>query len=607
MVYEELAGIYSLQLAPEFLPDHEMNPSRLLSLTFTLVLGACAQQAVQPGDASLESSAKPAAVKPRVVTLPPVATPSLPKMELSQSILFRLLLADIALQRGQSNVAVQAFLELARETRDPRIAQRATEAAWNARFIGAAIEAAGIWLAADAQSQQARQVLAALLINQSRLADAQPHLEKSLAADKENAGQSFMQLNALLARHPDKAAVLQLVQNLAKPYSTLPEAHFSIAQAALGAGQPELALNEVRESLRLRPDWEQAALLMGGLLQQRNSNGEAAAYFQDFLKRYPRAMDVRLNYARALVGEKKYPEARAEFQSLLKEFPDNPDVSLAVGLLSLQLGDFDLAETQLSRALENNYKDPDAVRFYLGQVSEERKRFDEALKWYASVSGGDQFVASRARYANVLVKQGRMAEAREYLQGAGRNAAERLQFIQIEAQLLREANDFKGAFDVLGRAVAANPNSAELLYDYAMVAEKVERFDVLETSLRKVIQLKPDHAHAHNALGYTLADRNMRLPEAYALIEQALKLSPEDPFILDSMGWVLYRMKQNDAALTFLKRAYEIRSDAEISAHYGEVLWIAGKQDEARKVWSGALKQSPANELLLATVKKFSP
>jgi tetratricopeptide (TPR) repeat protein len=346
---------------------------------------------------------------------------------------------------------------------------------------------------------------------------------------------------------------------------------------------------------------------MGGLLQQRNANGEAAAYFQDFLKRYPRAMDVRLNYARALVGEKKYPEARAEFQNLLKEFPDNPDVSLAVGLLSLQLGDFDLAETQLQRALDNNYKDPDAVRFYLGQASEERKRFDDALKWYSAVSGGEQFIASRARYANVLVKQGRMAEAREYLQGAGRNAAERLQFIQIEAQLLREANDFKGAFDVLARAVAANPNSAELLYDYAMVAEKVERFDVLETSLRKVIQLKPDHAHAHNALGYTLADRNQRLPEAYALIEQALKLSPEDPFILDSMGWVLYRMSQNDAALTFLKRAYEIRSDAEISAHYGEVLWVAGRQDEARKVWSGALKQSPANELLLATVKKFSP
>ena len=348
-------------------------------------------------------------------------------------------------------------------------------------------------------------------------------------------------------------------------------------------------------------------LLVGGLLQQSKSNAIAIAFFEDFLKRNPRAMDVRLNYARMLVSEKKYTEARGEFQALLKEFPDNPDVALAVGLLSLQLGDFDAAETQLLRALENNYKDLDAVRFYLGQANEERKRFDEALKWYGSVAGGDQFVPSRARYAGVLVKQGRIADARSYLQAAGRNAPERLQFILVEAQLLRDANDFRGAFELLGRAVEANPNSAELHYDYAMLAEKVERFDVLETSLRKVIQLKPDHAHAYNALGYTFADRNIRLQESYTLIEQGLKLAPEDPFILDSMGWVLYRMNQNDTALTFLKRAYETRADAEIAAHYGEVLWVTGRQDEARKVWGGALKQSPANELLLATVKKFSP
>jgi tetratricopeptide (TPR) repeat protein len=584
-----------------------MKIFRSSTLALTALLAACAQQPLQRGDAPSDATAKPAAAKPRVVTRPPVGTPALPKVELSQSILFRLLLADIALQRGQFNVAVQSYLELSRETRDPRIAQRATEIAWNSRFFGVAIETAGIWLAADPESQQARQILAALLVNQSRLADAQPYLEKSLAADKENVGQSFMQLNALLARHPDKAAVLALTQNLAKPYAALPEAHFSTAQAAAGAGQAALAMAEVREALRLRPDWEQAALFYGALLQQDTSNAETAAFFQDFLKRYPLAMDVRLNYARLLVSEKKYPEARAEFQALLKAFPDNPDVALAVGLLSLQLNDFDSAETQLLRALETNYKDPDAVRFYLGQANEERKRFDEALQWYSSVTGGEQYVPSRARYAGVLIKQGRMADARGYLHGAGRNAPERLQFIQVEAQLLREANDFKGAFDVLGRAVEANPNSPELLYDYAMVAEKVNRLDVLESSLRKVIQLKPDHAHAHNALGYTLADRNERLPDAYALIEQALKLSPEDPFIIDSMGWVLYRMNQNDAALTFLKRAFEIRSDAEIAAHYGEVLWVSGQQEEARKVWGGALKQSPANELLLATVKKFSP
>ena len=519
--------------------------------------------------------------------------------------MFKLLLAEISLQRGQANVAVQSYLELTRETKDPRIAQRATEIAWNARLLGIALETAGVWLAADPESQQASQVLVALLINQARLADAQPLLEKSLAADKESVGNNFLQLTNLLARHPDKAAVLQLVQNLAQPYSTLPEAHYTIAQAAWNAGQSELALSEVRTALKLRADWEQAALFQGQLLQ-RTSNTEALSYFQTYLKSYPRAMDVRLNYARLLVTEKKYPAARNEFQALLKEFPNNPDVTMAVGLLSLQLSDYDTAEKQLLHALETSYKDPDAVRYYLGQLNEERKRFDEALRWYGGINDGEQYVPARARYAAILAKQGKLPEARKYLQESPRNSQQTLQFTQAEAQLLRDVSDYRGAYDVLSQAVEKNPNSPELLYDQAMAAEKVDRVDVLEANLRKVIQIRPSYAHAYNALGYSFADRNMRLPEAYTLIEQALQLAPDDPFIMDSMGWVLYRMGQNDAAITFLRRAFELRPDAEIAAHLGEVLWTTGQRDEARRIWSGALKNDPANEVLLATVKKFS-
>ncbi len=570
------------------------------------VLAACVQPPLQPGDEQPgQPAAKAPVSQPRAVARPPAKPPVLPNQELSQAILFKTLLAEIALQRGQANVAVQSYLELARETRDPRIAQRATEVAWNARLIGVALETAGIWLAADPGSLQARQVLAALLVNQARLADAQPHLEKSLAADPENVGHHFLQLNALLARHPDKAAVLQLTQNLAQPYPALPEAHFSIAQAALSAGQDPLALTEIRAALKLRPEWEQAVLFHGQLLQ-RTSNADALAYFQGYLKSHPRAMEVRLTYARLLVTDKKYPEARTEFQTLTREFPDNPDVTLAVGLLSFQLRDYDVAEAQLLRALETHYKDPDAVRFYLGQTNEENKRFDEAQRWYGSIASGEQYVPARARYATILAKQGKLAEARKYLQESALNAQQRVQFTQAEAQLLRDANDYRAAFDVLGQALEKSPDSPELLYDHAMAAEKVDRLDVLESNLRKVIQLNPDHAHAHNALGYTLADRNTRLQEAYTLIEQALKLAPEDPFIMDSMGWVLYRMSQNDAALIFLKRAFELRPDAEIAAHLGEVLWVVGQRDEARKIWDGALKSDPGNEVLLATVKKFS-
>ncbi len=583
-----------------------MNIYKLAVSIPLLALIACAEQPLQPEAQPEQPATVAPGPTPRVVGRPVAKPPVLPKQEMSQAVLFKMLLAEIALQRGQNNVAVQSYLELTRETKDPRIAQRATEIAWNTRFLSAALETAGIWIAADPESQQARQILAALLVNQSRLADAQPYLEKALAADKDNVGNSFMQLNTLLARHPDKAAVLQLTQNLAAPYPAVPEAHYSIAQAALGAGQTPLALGEIREALKLRAEWEQAALFQGQLLQ-RTANADALAYYRAFLQSFPRAMDVRLNYARLLVSDKKYVEARAEFQSLLKEFPDNSEVTMTVGLLSLQLNDFDAAETQLLHALETNYKDPDVVRFYLGQVNEERKRPEEAQRWYSSVNGGVQYVPARARYAGILAKQGRLGDARKYLQDAGRSGPERVQFTQAEAQLLRDANDFRAAFDLLGQAIEKNPDSTELLYDQAMAAEKVDRVDVLEANLRKVIRLKPDYAHAYNALGYTLADRNTRLSEAYTLVEQALKLAPEDPFIMDSMGWVLYRMSQNDAAITFLKRAFELRSDAEIAAHLGEVLWAAGQRDEARKVWSRALEDHPANEVLLATVKKFSP
>ena len=578
----------------------------IAALVVVLSLAACAQQPVQPGDSGVAPVPQASTPKPRVVARPPAKPQNLPNQELSQAILFKSLLAEIALQRGQANVAVQAYLELTRETRDPRIAQRATEIAWNSRFLGVALETAGIWLAADPDSQQARQVLATLLVNQSRLEDALPHIEKSLAADKENVGNNFLQLNSLFARHPDKAAVLLLIQNLAQPYPALPEAHFGIAQAAWNAGQGDLALSEVRAALKLRPEWEQAALFQGQLLQ-RNSNADALSYYRGYLKSQPLAADVRLTLARLLVTEKDYPAARNEFETLLKQFPDNSEVTMAVALLSLQLNDYAAAEKQLLHALATNHKDPDAVRYYLGQLNEERKTPNEALRWYSSIEGGAQYVPARARYAAILAKQGKIAEARKFLQESpSSDAQQSLQFVQAEAQLLRDANDFRGAYEVLSRAVEKNPDSPELLYDQAMAAEKVERFDLLESGLRKVIQLKPDYAHAYNALGYTFADRNIRLQEAYALIEQGLKLAPEDPFILDSMGWVLYRMAQHDAAVTFLKRAFALRPDAEIAAHLGEVLWVMGQKEEARKVWNAALKESPANDVLLATIKKFS-
>jgi len=566
-----------------------------------VLLSACAQSPQKP---AAESAAQP---PPTVTRAEPARQPTLPDQELTNEILYRFLIGEVAGQRGRLDVATQAYLEMARKTKDPRIAQRATEIALFARAQDQALEAARIWVAGDPDSVRAQQALTALLVNANKLAEAKPLLEKLLKEEKANVGPAFLQLGSLLSRAADRKAALQLVRDLAQPYPNVAEAHLAVAQAALGADDLELAAREAEEATRLRPDWELAALMRGQVLQRR-SNAEALAYWKAYLKEYPQAKDVRLNYARLLVSDRNYEEARKEFERLGKDFPQNADVTMAVALLAIELKDYAAAEQTLKRALAQNPKDSDSIRLYLGQVDEERKRFDDAKRWYQEVGRGDQYIPAQVRYAGVVAKEGDLAGARRYLQQLPvQNNQQRVQLIQAEAQLLRDQNQYQEAYDLLGRSLDKLPNYPDLLYDYAMAAEKVDRVDVLESNLKKLIVIKPDHAHAYNALGYTLADRNERLKEAEEYIDKALRIAPDDPFILDSKGWVLYRRGQPKEALVYLRRAFAERPDPEIAAHLGEVLWAQGQKEEAEKVWRQALQDNPDNEALRTAVKRFLP
>ena len=248
------------------------------------------------------------------------------------------------------------------------------------------------------------------------------------------------------------------------------------------------------------------------------------------------------------------------------------------------------------------------MRLYLGQIAEDQKNYPDALRWYGEVTGGELYLRAQTRYAMVLNKQGQLDAARAHLHQVETGSNEgRVQLLLTEAQMLRDANRAREAFDMLESALKNMPDQPELLYDYAMLAEKLGQLDVLESNLTKLIRLQPEHAHAYNALGYSLADRNLRLPEAQELIEKALKLAPDDPFIVDSMGWVLYRRGMQQQALEYLRKAYSARPDPEIAAHLGEVLWIAGERREAEKVWREAASKTPDNEALNSTIKRFKP
>ncbi|MBS1219635.1 MAG: hypothetical protein H6R21_2768, partial [Proteobacteria bacterium] len=526
------------------------------------------------------------------------------KQPLTPDILFKFLVAEVAGQRGDIGIAESTYLALARQTQDPRVARRATEVAMFARDQDGALVAARLWAAGEPDSERAQQTLVVLLLNAGNLAEAEPIMRTLLKQDSAN---GFLHLSALMGKLRDTREALELVERLAADYPALPEARFAVAQAASGAGRFELALEALKQADALRPGWEPAALLSVQILG-KTSNADALRFMRDFLKTYPAAREVRLAYARSLVNANQFTEARNEFIRLNTDFPGNAEVSFAAGLLSLQMGDAEMAHDLLTQTLEYSPRDPDTVHYYLGQAAEQMKQPDAAAAHYLEVQSGTYLVSARARQAAMLARAGKLAEAQALLAATrGENDAQNVRLIQAQAELLRDSKAHAAAFDVLSKGLKRYPDSADLLYDRAMVAEKLDKLDVLEADLRRVIVLRPDDAQAYNALGYTLADRTNHLVEAVALLEKALSLAPEDPFILDSVGWAQYRSGNLARAQEYLERAYKVRPDPEIAAHLGEVLWARGQRDEAGKLWQTSLQAHPQNELLLETLHRFKP
>ena len=554
---------------------------------------------------------------------PPLASRR-PAIEgLSPELFYRLMLGDVALQRGDTALAARAYLEAAREAQDARIARRATEIALVGRQRAIAQEAARLWGALDPSAERPRQVVAALAAGGDFGRDApdtsgDDELKQRLSrllADSALAGngvaEAFLQLNRLFVQQNDKKAVYRLIRELAQPYPTSPEAHFAIALAALNTGMDEPAIAaaataEADRALELRPGWDRGTLLKSELIGKRSPE-QAIVYLQQALVAQPDSRPIAGALAQRYVDIKRYADARAVMQKLWDQDKSSKDLEFAVANIALQMKDYAEAERLLRDLKSANYGEPGAIDLYLAQVAEETKRYPEAIEHYRAVQDGDRAWFSKLRIAALMGKQGKVADARRYLADLPAvTIDERVQVRQAEAQLLREAGDNAGAYAVLQKALETYPESPDLNYDAALLAEKLDRVDEAETRLRKLVALKPDDAQSLNALGYTLVDRTTRTQEGFDLIERAHKLSPDDPFIMDSMGWALYRLGRLEDAETYLKRALAGRPDAEIAAHLGEVLWAKGDRDTARALWKAQLEANPDNPVLQETVKRLS-
>lgn len=532
--------------------------------------------------------------------------------QLSEEILYKYLSAEIAEQRGNWRSAYVTMLSIAQQTRDPRVARRAMEVAISAKQSGEALAAIRLWRDLAPHSEEAMQYHLGLIVLSDNLAEAQPILAQHLKETQPQLlGPTLLQIQRLLTRAKDKKAAFALLENLAAPYKTVPESHLALAQAAFLQGDAQRAKAEVQKALALAPSSELAALTLAQVTVDKQ---EAAKALSGFLAGYPDSREVRLAYARILIELKQYEQARAEFKTLLTSKPDDLTALYALGLLGAQSDNLDEAEIYLKQYLAaldaqpDEDRDPSQALLLLAQIAEERDDTQEALQWLEQVEpdSPQAYLSALIKRAQLIAKGGNTAAARKLLrEHPAEGEAERTQMIAAEAQLLQSLSQTAEAMSVMESGLKRFPDNTDLLYEYAMLAEKMGKLDTMESSLRKLIKLAPNNQHAYNALGYSLADRNIRLQEAFELISKALTLAPEDPFIMDSMGWVQFRLGRLKEAEALLRRAYELRPDAEIAAHLGEVLWTKGQKEDAKNLWREANSKDPKNDTLKSTLARL--
>ena len=548
----------------------------------------------------------------------------------------------MALNSGDAASAYELMLDAARRTRDEGLFRRAVDIALQARAGEQALAASRAWRVAAPESLDAlRLQLQVLLLLNKPDALSEPLTALLAQTPSGERGNLIAALPRFLQRASNPRLVASLMEDAVKPYLADPAtgvpARVAVGRAWLEARDPDRALALATESHGLDPTAPGPALLAMELMRERP---QAETIVQKHLAQPKAEPAMRLAYVRLLTSNQRYGEAVTQLATVTRDAPDLAPPFLSLGALQLELRHPKEGEAALLRYVElaqrqtaaapvaasggasdsaaSDGDDDDetaAARpeqglvqawLMLAQSAEQRGDYPAAERWLAKVDDPQRALDVQTRRASILVRQGKLTQARELIRRVPERKPEDARAkLLAEAGVLRDAKHWREAYDVLATASKRFSDDADLLYEQAMMAEKSERPDDMEQLLRRVIALKPDNAHAHNALGYALADRRQRLPEARQLIQRALELSPGDPFITDSLGWVEFRMGNRDEAAALLRRAYAARPDTEIAAHLGEVLWAIGQRDEARQVWREGRVRDAGNDVLRETLARL--
>ncbi|CAN7257418.1 tetratricopeptide repeat protein [Acidovorax sp. LjRoot129] len=543
---------------------------------------------------------------------PPASNPAL-----DAELFYEIFLGEISARTGDPGAGYAFMLEAARRSVDGQLYQRAADIALQSRSGEYALAAAKAWKEALPQSREANRYVLQILVALNRIGETPDLLRQELAQSPPRAKASTLAaLPQMYGRASDKtlaAKVVEaaLVDELAHP-ATGPVAWVSLGRIRLAAGDKSGALDAARKAQALDNASEGAAQLALELMEE--GTPEAEALVTQALTKLP-VPELRMAYARVLLGLQRYPDASRQLESATKEKPDLVEAWLVLATLHLQNNQLPAAENDLKRFIELMSASQDAevrqrglTQAYLlyAQIAEKKQDFPAAEAWLKRIDNVDEIFSAQSRRASLLARQGKVDQARALLRNLpGTSVDDKRMKLLAEVQLLREMRLYQEAYKVQTELVALAPTDAELVYDQAMLAEKAGQLDVMERLLRQVIAQKPDYHHAYNALGYSLAERGQRLPEAKQLILKALEFAPADPFITDSLGWVEFRMGNSADARKHLEAAYKARPDVEIGVHLGEVLWSLGDRDAALKIWKESQRVSPDNETLKETLSRL--
>jgi tetratricopeptide (TPR) repeat protein len=521
---------------------------------------------------------------------------------LSKDLVYAVLVGQIAAQRGDQETAFTQFLHAARLSGDEDLAERAARSAMALGDPEAIDRALTAWLEIAPGSMTAHQIAAFVRLQNEDIDGAMHHLRRLVNLAPDNGEDGFMQAARLVHKLRPPERRLELMEHLTEGEPENADAWFARALVAAGANRNSDAARAARRATELRPGWSEPRIFLVQVLQDMGRADEAREALERFVEEDPADKGLRMLFAQLLVDEEEFAAARGVFERMLEEDPDEADVLFALGILSLQLEDLGAARDYFTRLRGTGDRRDDAV-YYLGQVEELDGNLDAAASWYEKVAEGEHALDAKVRIARLEARRGDLDKAREMLaQLRDQWKDNTVLLYMLEAEMLDDLERKSDALSAYGEALDAHPDNLDLRYARALHAAGMQQLGIVEGDLRFILEKDPDHADALNALGYTLADQTDRYQEALSLIERALALKPDDPAVLDSMGWVQFRLGNLDEAERYLRRALENLTDGEIAAHLGEVLWAKGQREAAWRVWEEALAAQPDHNYLLRVI-----